>query len=96
MDAKQSKVLTVEPPKSRYIDTFIKMFSAGTGASMAEIVTIPIDTAKVRLQVIKNTIKHLDYNSRVPARLDLFRRVLHVFFIRNRFIRNSSRLSSEN
>lgn len=28
-----------------------KMASAGMGASLAEICTIPIDTAKVRLQV---------------------------------------------
>lgn len=57
MDVKQQpKVIAVEPPKSRYMDTFIKMFSAGTGASMAEITTIPIDTAKVRLQV--RLLKH--------------------------------------
>lgn len=52
MDVKQkSKLIPVEPQKPRYMDTFIKMFSAGTGASIAEITTIPIDTAKVRLQV---------------------------------------------
>ncbi|XP_066935047.1 dicarboxylate carrier UCP2-like isoform X2 [Clytia hemisphaerica] len=41
----------VEPAKSYFTTTFIKMFSAGTAASIAEITTIPIDTAKVRLQI---------------------------------------------
>jgi len=50
MDVKQPATM-VEPPKPYFSPVFSKMLAAGTGASIAEIITIPIDTAKVRLQV---------------------------------------------
>ena len=56
----------VEPTKSYFSTTFTKMFSAGTAASIAEITTIPIDTAKVRLQV---GVSALLYN---PASVNYF------------------------
>ncbi|XP_057312554.1 putative mitochondrial transporter UCP3 [Hydractinia symbiolongicarpus] len=46
------KTITMEPPPLyRPSSTFTKMVAASLSASMAEIVTIPIDTAKVRLQM---------------------------------------------
>lgn len=48
---------------------WVKLVSAGTGACLADVVTFPLDTTKVRLQV--------GYNIPIPK---LFLRSLLLFF----------------
>lgn len=50
MDVTQKSPVLVEP-NTFVSPTLRKMVGAGLAASLAELVTIPIDTAKVRLQV---------------------------------------------
>ena len=50
MEQKQ-RIAFIQPPQTTFTATLWKMASAGTAASIAEIVTIPMDTTKVRLQV---------------------------------------------
>ena len=53
----QPAVLVDRPSTSRLAYTLKTMAAAGTAASLAEILTIPIDTSKVRLQVSLYFIK---------------------------------------
>ena len=47
------------------ISIYGKLLTAGTSACIADVITFPLDTAKVRLQVkknnTKNTNKHLAF-----------------------------------
>lgn len=49
MDAQQQGTLLV--PQFNYLATLTKMAAAGSAASVAEVVSIPMDTTKVRLQI---------------------------------------------
>merc|ERR1712042_389860 len=49
MDAQQQGTLLV--PQFNYLATLKKMAAAGCAASVAEVVSIPMDTTKVRLQI---------------------------------------------
>lgn len=49
---KLDKKFKMDKPKQIPPSIGIKLLSAGTAASLAEVATIPIDTVKVRLQVI--------------------------------------------
>jgi len=49
MDAQQQGTIVV--PQFNYFATLKKMAAAGTAASVAEVVSIPMDTTKVRLQL---------------------------------------------
>jgi len=52
-----SKTTHTSGPDVSVKNVFKKMISAGIGASIAELVTIPIDTAKVRLQIQGENMK---------------------------------------
>jgi len=49
MDAQQQRPILV--PQFNYLATLKKMAAAGTAASVAEVISIPMDTTKVRLQI---------------------------------------------
>ena len=51
---KQTAVMVETTSISKFRYTLKTMAAAGTAASLAELLTIPIDTSKVRLQVILN------------------------------------------
>lgn len=51
---KQAAVMVETTSVSKFRYTLKTMAAAGTAACLAEILTIPIDTSKVRLQVILN------------------------------------------
>ena len=49
------KIKRPDPPPAENITLGVKFLSAGTAACIADMVTFPLDTAKVRLQVSVST-----------------------------------------
>eukprot|EP00794_Sanderia_malayensis_P012954 gene12954-14284_t len=55
-----------------------KMLSAGMGASIAEMTTIPIDTAKVRLQIQGENVKTIGSSRKARAYRGMFHTIFRV------------------
>lgn len=65
---KQSTAAVLTPPIYRTTSVFTKMAGAGMAASMAELVTIPFDTAKVRLQMQGENVSTKGVKSKLKYR----------------------------
>ena len=51
-NASRAKMVTVVNPKKKGPGLGVQLLTAGTAACIADVITFPLDTVKVRLQVL--------------------------------------------
>ena len=49
---------------------WVKMITGGVAGSIAEIATIPVDTAVFYLLILKKNFRRCDYRSKNPIQMD--------------------------